>query len=205
MLRRRSRTGSASAAKPRASCAASPSVERGSEDRAAALSRRRNRATVATLLPPNPTARLASTRRATPCGGYGSCLRRALRAAFACASARRRRLSDRATGRRRDLILGDRARRDCDWSRDVVGVHVASFASTHSASTSATVRPPADERGPASNSAATFCAARLPPRTVRLTCVGFPRLSRPVKTRTSHTPGRFSRIVATRGNLPPKL
>ena len=43
---------------------------------------------------------------------------------------------------------------------------------------------------------ATRWASFFVPRTVRLTCVGRPRSSRPVKARTSHTPGLRSRTVA---------
>jgi hypothetical protein len=42
----------------------------------------------------------------------------------------------------------------------------------------------------------------LPPCTVRDNCVGRPRESLPVKTRTYHTPGLFSRSVATSGIYP---
>ena len=40
------------------------------------------------------------------------------------------------------------------------------------------------------------CSLRLVPRTVRLTCFGRPCSSLPTNTRTSHTPGDRSRIVA---------
>lgn len=50
------------------------------------------------------------------------------------------------------------------------------------------------------SSAATRSASFFVPRTVRETCVGEPSGERPVKARTSHTPGLRSRIVATLGS-----
>lgn len=65
---------------------------------------------------------------------------------------------------------------------------------------SAKLRPAGDELpGPTSNSDASRNASRLPPWIVRDSWVGRPCLSLPVKTRTSHTPGRFSRSVAIWG------
>jgi hypothetical protein len=74
---------------------------------------------------------------------------------------------------------------------------VSTTCFTHPSSTSATRRP-AGLASPAfaSSCAASFWASRLPPRTVRDIWVGRPRASAPANTRTSHTPGRFSRIVA---------
>jgi hypothetical protein len=84
------------------------------------------------------------------------------------------------------------------WSRADDGAHVSRFCFTHSSSTSPTERPAGFAFPPdASSCAANRCASRLPPWTVRDICVGRPRASAPVNTRTSHTPGRFSRIVAT--------
>ena len=74
---------------------------------------------------------------------------------------------------------------------------VSGFWSIHASSTSSTLRPAGDALpGPTFNEAAIRCVSRLPPRTVREICVGRTRASLPVKTRTSHTPGFFSRIVA---------
>ena len=66
-------------------------------------------------------------------------------------------------------------------------------------------RPARPCRARRSSSAARRCASRLPPCTVRDSCVGRPRASVPVKTRTSHTPGRFSRIVAMRSDATPRV
>jgi excisionase family DNA binding protein len=64
----------------------------------------------------------------------------------------------------------------------------------------ATVALAARVTGRTVSSAATRRASLFVPRTVRLTCVGRPRSSRPVKALTSHTPGLRSRTVA----MPPQ-
>src|SRR5947209_2844394 len=89
----------------------------------------------------------------------------------------------------------DRAR--LALSRRDPSAHVASLTSSHEASRSKTVRPAARVGCLASRLLATRIASRFVPRTVRLACVGRPRSSRPLKTRTSHTPGRRWRTVAT--------
>src|SRR5581483_5010866 len=81
-------------------------------------------------------------------------------------------------------------------SRRVDAAQVASFCSTHWARSSATVALAARVTGRTVSSAATRWASFFVPRTVRPTWVGRPRSSRPVKARTSHTPGLRSRMVA---------
>ena len=75
------------------------------------------------------------------------------------------------------------------WSRTVDAAHVGMFISSQASSTSATVIAALRDGGTTVSSAATRCAARLLPCTVRLTWRGVPRSSLPTKTRTSHTPG----------------
>ena len=56
------------------------------------------------------------------------------------------------------------------WSRTVDAAHVGRFVSSHASSASATVCAESDEGGDNVSAAATFCASRLVPRTVLLTC-----------------------------------
>jgi hypothetical protein len=87
-----------------------------------------------------------------------------------------------------------------EWQNRPLDAQTGSFCETHRSSRSPTVRR-ADFDGRSVSSAATRWASRLVPWTVRLTCLGRPRSSRPVKARTSHTPGRFSRIVAMKATI----
>ena len=92
------------------------------------------------------------------------------------------------------------------WSRAEDGAHVSRFWATQASSTSLTDRPPGAARAePASISAATRWASRLPPWTVLDSWVGRPWASVPVNTRTSHTFGRRSRMVAMREHSTPDL
>ena len=87
------------------------------------------------------------------------------------------------------------------WSRSVDGAHVGASVSAHRSSISATdKRRAATVDGLMVISAATRWASFFAPRTVLLICTGRPDSSRPAKPRTSQTPGRLSRIVATDRN-----
>jgi len=75
---------------------------------------------------------------------------------------------------------------------------VCACVSIQASRASATVRPSLGAGGATVSSAAARCASRFVPRTVRLTCCGRPLSSLPTNTRTSHTPGLRSRMVAMR-------
>ena len=66
------------------------------------------------------------------------------------------------------------------WSRTVSGAQLGALISSHSSRSWPTLRPPALRAGFTVSSAATRCASRLVPWTVRETWVGFPSRSRPV-------------------------
>ena len=83
------------------------------------------------------------------------------------------------------------------WFATVDGDQVGVFCSIHRSSSSETVTLPAALPRRRVSSAATRSASRFPARTVRLTWVGRPWESRPVKDRTSQTPLERSRMVAT--------
>ena len=63
------------------------------------------------------------------------------------------------------------------WSRTVDAAHVGDRVSSQASRASATVRPPLAAGGATVSSAATRCAWRFVPWTVRLTWVGRPRSS----------------------------
>lgn len=88
------------------------------------------------------------------------------------------------------------------WFWMVDTAHAGSNWSTHRSSSSPMVTLAAPELRRTVSSATTRLASRLGPRTVRLTWVGRPWASRPVKARTSYTPtpGERSRTVATDGH-----
>ncbi len=132
-----------------------------------------------------------------------------LRMAGSLTPARRRRACQRSTSLTDRRASGTRtigsclmARTRLCWSRAEDAAQVGRFCAIQASSASPTVRPAGALRLPArSRSLATRLASRLPPRTVRDVWVGLPSSPRPVKTRTSQTPGRFSRMVAIAATL----